>query len=658
MAIAYLFNTLFLILPLVFFTKTSEVFEFNKIVTVYIFTVVIVGLWIIKMITNKKIIFRRTILDIPILLFLGTQIISTVLSIDIRTSIFGYYSRFNGGLASSISYALLYWAYVANVSQKENRKNILVLIISGVIVSIYGVLEHFGHSLSCVFVTGKFDDECWVQDVQLRVFATLGQPNWLAAYLVALIPISNFQFTISKQNSRKLIWVAISILFFAALIFTKSRSGLLAFGVASIIFWGFYLLKSFKKSWPGFLVLNLVFLGLFLIFNNPFKVASVATPVGPALETGGTESGEIRKIVWQGAFDIWRAYPITGSGVETFAYSYYQFRPAAHNLVSEWDFLYNKAHNEYLNYLATTGTLGFLAYLGLIIVSLYQIMKAKNIALFAGYITILVTNFFGFSVVLISFLTFIFPAIATVSSSKYQVSSIDTKNTTNDQKILICLVILAAGYLLLNIGRYWQADYLYSLGKREYQAAKYVSAARDVRSAIDLSPTEAVFHQELSTQYANYALGLLEQKEATAAATLADAAIAQGKDALDLSPRNVIVRRAFISSLINLSVFDQSLLISASDLIKSTMIFAPTDPRLPFTLGKVYYRMGQDGQAISALEKAVELKPNYTDARIALEGLYKKEGKLDKAREQLEYVLRYITPNDASLKEELNSLGK
>ena len=34
-----------------------------------------------------------------------------------------------------------------------------------------------------------------------------------------------------------------------------------------------------------------------------------------------------------------------------------------HNLTSEWDFLYNKAHNEYLNYLATTGLFGLGSYL-------------------------------------------------------------------------------------------------------------------------------------------------------------------------------------------------------------------------------------------------------------------------------------------------------
>ena len=89
-------------------------------------------------------------------------------------------------------------------------------------------------------------------------------------------------------------------------------------------------------------------------------------PTGPALEVGGTESGEIRKYVWQGAFNAWKSTPKTmliGTGTETFAFAFYQFRPVGHNLTSEWDFLYNKAHNEYLNYLATTGIFGLGSYL-------------------------------------------------------------------------------------------------------------------------------------------------------------------------------------------------------------------------------------------------------------------------------------------------------
>jgi putative inorganic carbon (hco3(-)) transporter len=60
----------------------------------------------------------------------------------------------------------------------------------------------------------------------------------------------------------------------------------------------------------------------------------------------------------KGAWELTKKYPLFGSGVETFAYSYYNVRPVEHNLVTEWDFLYNKAHNEFLNYAATTGFVG------------------------------------------------------------------------------------------------------------------------------------------------------------------------------------------------------------------------------------------------------------------------------------------------------------
>jgi len=95
-------------------------------------------------------------------------------------------------------------------------------------------------------------------------------------------------------------------------------------------------------------------------------------------QAGGTESGEIRKLVWKGAINIWKDYPLTGSGPETFALLFPKYKPPEHNLTSEWDFVYNKAHNEYLNYLATTGLLGTLFYLILILSSLLQIFKSES----------------------------------------------------------------------------------------------------------------------------------------------------------------------------------------------------------------------------------------------------------------------------------------
>ncbi|MEK7550768.1 MAG: O-antigen ligase family protein [Patescibacteria group bacterium] len=388
--IAGLFGILFFLTPLILWPYTSEVFEFNKIIFVYLMTTVITTSWVIRCITENKIIFRRTLLDWPLIIYLVTSLLSTVFSIDIHTSIFGYYSRFNGGLLSIVCYSLLYWAFVSNMNRKSALFTVHCSLFTATLVSLYGILQHFG-----------IDKNIWVQDVQNRIFSTLGQPNWLAAYLVALLPIIyNLKFKIYNYT--------VAILFFVTLLFTKSRSGLLGFIVADVVFWSILLFRNFKQNLKSFFIFNILFLILFLAVGNPFQNSAAA----PALETGGTESGSIRKIVWKGAIDIWKNYPILGTGPETFAYAYYKYRPVEHNLVSEWDFIYNKAHNEYLNLLATTGILGLVSYLFLTGASLITLIKNAKFEFLAGYVGLLISIFFGFSVVPTQLLLFLFPAFA------------------------------------------------------------------------------------------------------------------------------------------------------------------------------------------------------------------------------------------------------
>ncbi len=69
---------------------------------------------------------------------------------------------------------------------------------------------------------------------------------------------------------------------------------------------------------------------LVLVFptNKTQQIAPTEPKVnlGTVLDTGGTESGEIRKIVWKGALEVFRNNSVFGTGVETFAYSYYNYR--------------------------------------------------------------------------------------------------------------------------------------------------------------------------------------------------------------------------------------------------------------------------------------------------------------------------------------------
>ena len=434
--IEYSFYALFFLVPLILTPWNYELFEFNKMLTVYVFTIIITAAWAIRMITTPLSGVRRTPFDIPILLFLASQILATVFSIDIRTSILGYYSRFHGGLLSTISYIILYYAFVSNLIKRHVLLAIRSMLLAAALVAFYAIAEHFG-----------IDKNLWVQDVQSRVFSTLGQPNWLAAYLVTImfIPIAlllnnsklkvPIDFTQGKQTAKQqfknqnilnfILLLLIFNFYFLTLLYTKSRSGLLGFALAYIIFWLALKVKPLKVF---LLVTCLLLLVSFAdglrwipqVAKYTSGVKSTNTPevrpaTGSQLESGGSESGDIRKIVWKGALRIWRRYPLFGSGVETFAYSYYNFRPPEHNLVSEWDFLYNKAHNEYLNFFATTGIVGLGTYLLLqawIFIWLFKHISILNAAFLAGLVGLSVSNFFGFSTVSVALLFFLFPAFA------------------------------------------------------------------------------------------------------------------------------------------------------------------------------------------------------------------------------------------------------
>ncbi len=443
--IEFSFYLLFFLVPLVFWGQTSELFEFNKMWLTFVFAILISLAWITKMVVLRKIYLQKTPLDLPIAIFLLSQIVSSIFSLDSYVSLWGYYSRFNGGLLSIISYIILYYAFVSNFDLKTKAKEIVrklffVSLASGAVVALWGLPSHFGYDPTCLIFRGSLDVSCWTADFQpkIRIFSTLGQPDWLGAYLGVILPFSLVYLINAKRRLLVTCYLLLATLFYFDLLFTKSRSALLSFwvsiGVLAFLFY-FSQFKSkakelrIKDVWQNYkflIVILLLFVGLTLAFANPFpakggKITTAQTAGTFSTGGGGTDSGKIRLLVWKGAIDIWKHYPIVGSGVETFAFAYYKYRPVEHNLTSEWNFLYNKAHNEYLNFLATTGLFGLLSYLSIIVFFLWMSLKIISnfkfqisnlrliIALLAGYMSLLVSNFFGFSVVIINLYFFLSP---------------------------------------------------------------------------------------------------------------------------------------------------------------------------------------------------------------------------------------------------------
>ena len=126
--------------------------------------------------------------------------------------------------------------------------------------------------------------------------------------------------------------------------------------------------------------------------------------------------------------------------------------------------------------------------------------------------------------------------------------------------------------------------------------------------------------------------------------------------AVALSPANVNLKRVRFGIFVMLTAIDPNYLIDARQTLETAILQAPTDAKLYYNLGLVYARTGQADQALETLKKTVELKADYTDARLAYAYLLIDKKQNAEAKTQLEYVLTNIDPNNSLTKQALESI--
>ncbi len=709
----------------------------------WVLTIVIMGAWLVKMISTRTFTIKRTPLDIPILLFLLSQLISTIFSLDSRVSFWGYYSRFNGGFLSLLTYTFLYYAFVNNSNLAQAKRFLYATLLGAVVVIVWGLPSHFGYDPTCLLFRGSLDTSCWTEAFRptVRIFSTLGQPAWLAAYLATLLPIVMAMTIWEKEKMHDLpllasfkkpriigLWI-FSGLMYLALLYTDTRGGFLAFWAANGFFWAaLYYIRLFpiRKLLTYFLALN----ALFFFFNftsgtpvhqldalslrafhsapAPAPQTTSVTSSNPAPTTPSTiqtntnnitDSGDIRLLVWRGAFDIWKAHPLIGTGVETYAFAYYLNRPVAHNLTSEWDYLYNKAHNEYLNYLATTGALGLgthlLFLLTFFFIAFKQLKKARSLpktelnkenwlyvtALPGAFVSIIISNFFGFSVVIMNIFLYFIPVWLLFFSDFQFIKKLEWDFTSKIKKTSsslnlyqwsgISAVVLIGAFLLIQLFRFWTADVSYALGMNldhVGDANSYQTAFTNLQSAVNTRPNEPVFQDEFSLNMAILGSAFIANNNATVGAQLANQAVQLSDTITTNHPNNVVYWKSRVRVFYLLAQIDSQYYKKALEAVLIAKKLAPTDAKISYNVGVLYGQTNQIQNGINELSQTISLKPDYRDAYFARAIFYHQlsesatgQEKVDlynKGVSDLRYILANLSPSDDNAKKTLTSWGE
>lgn len=763
--IRLLYYILFFVTPLIVFSHTSELFEFNKIILSYFIGILVIFLFAYSLLIKRVSVNRvNKLFLIPFLLFFLSQVVSTIFSIDVHTSLFGYYGRFNGGFLSLLTYYSLYFMFILIFNPQFLNTLLKISLFSSLAVMLWGLPGKLGHDLSCLVFTFQwgegesfmtafsrsFTNDCWTNQFipHERLFSTLGQPNWLGAYLAINFFIGLYFYlrntlSVSKNHQKRhgdhiiirgkntLLLGCYLLLNWMVILFTRSDSALFATIVSLVFTLGLLFLadkKLFSSGTWRILVLLVGMFALTIVFKTgiggvdkyltlqtylkrPIQSTAIKQPskvASPYAANIVTDSWKIRKIVWKGALELGKLYPPFGNGVETFAYAYNFVRPLEHNLTSEWDFIYNKAHNEYLNYFATTGYFGVITYIGIIFFTLGLIViflfphsklplltslapfivrentrlrdvkqtglnhsKLLFICLSGSYMSILITNFFGFSVTVVNHYFYLIPAVflGTLFYTEERGTSRQASPTHGWKRTLFtALLITLLLYAVSFVARYYIADILYAQSEQYHNIGDYQNEASLLNRSL-LLHYEHTYEDKLSFALANLAFLTSTQKESDSTRKLVALSRYFGEKSLRASPKNVYywktgAKNSYLYYQINLSVEEIDKGIQA--LLRASTL-ASTDPKIPYSLA-LYYSAKEDGvktpeekdeiqeKALKAVNTAIQMKLNYEDAYYLKGQLLKKYGRTKEAREIFQFIIDKVNPRHTESLEELKSL--
>lgn len=298
--------------------------------------------WFLRTLESRSHKFSSpTILNQPLLVYLGFASLSLIVARDIRLSCFELFLLLQ---------MYLVFFYVANfVRSREDVLFVVFCLLVGCLTeSLLMIALRFGSVPSGLWGPVHIRVDTQVNGEFTRVGGTVGSPNEAGAYLSLMLSLAvGVLFT---DAGRKYKWLAASVLAFgsAALIFTFSRGAWISLATAIILFCVSLWRRNGSSLKAPVAFLAILFL-IYLSFHSAVEARLLADDNG---------SAESRIPLMNLAFRIIADNPVFGVGSNNFSATMDGY------LTSEFrrGFLYT-VHNKYLLVWAEIGFAGLLAYL-------------------------------------------------------------------------------------------------------------------------------------------------------------------------------------------------------------------------------------------------------------------------------------------------------
>ena len=666
------------ILPLFFLPWTDEWFEFNKQYLLWLSAPLIVVLWLIKMIIDKEIKFRQTPLDIPIVIFLAFAGFSSVFSLDMFSSFFGFYGRFSDAWLGLLSLVLFYFI-LTNFSAAKGNLNVfnlvkLALFSYGAAV-IIALLAIFGWLRELVALLARiFPQVIGQAEFNFITFNTVGGSLeslsiFSAAAILLLIGLLIFN---NKRSDSRLVvklnsWFfsIILILSILLLVIINFYIAWLCLFIGAVLYFALALINSVKYVSPrpspriysegsvasfdgvkrgnlGLAWKNLMWPAILIIISLTFlifpKINSDSFFIGKKLPQ------EIRldyktalSIVKQSINDK----PLLGNGPGTFSYDFSLYRDPDFNQSMFWQYRFDKAPSHILEMAAGLGSLGVLSYFLILSLFFYLVFVfgkkfllrgSKDNGLIISLSIVFIILFLAQFIYLINttllFLFWICMALIMVllrdfdkTIFKERIITLD-KHKNPSKMIYLLLIAAAAGWLSLAALeiKYWAADVIYA--KAANQEANLIKAVR-------LNPNRYNYKISLAKLYLSQVRAEFakpaSQRDSRLMHVKIDNSVNWARQAVETSVNSVVVHETLGMIYRDVKLLTVGSEVWAARSFEQASKLEPSNPVLLTELAKAYLNNGMAAEAKKLFSRALDLKNDYYDAKFGLAKVYIKE---------------------------------
>ncbi|MDA1061142.1 MAG: O-antigen ligase family protein, partial [bacterium] len=191
-------------------------------------------------------------------------------------------------------------------------------------------------------------------------------------------------FASSRKGGHSILYGSLTILMIAGLLVTQNRASILGLIIGMICL----ILFSLKTKAVYKIAISMVAIAGF---------AGFVMVIAPSLRSLTT-----RLHLWNDAMQLVNENPVFGSGLETFRLVFQKVTSAEFFELEKIYSIADRAHNEFLDIVIMQGSVGLIIFLSIILGIFSLVLKHKNkltLTLCAALISILVSNFFSFSLV-------------------------------------------------------------------------------------------------------------------------------------------------------------------------------------------------------------------------------------------------------------------